>query len=85
MTSSRAETRSWRDPQSEPPTLEIQELDLVNRFIITADREVLPITNLVDGRGRPALSTDHAVLLIAGKPGRWLSVRLAAYDRRAFH
>ena len=64
---------------------EIDSLDLQNRLLTTTAGETLPITDLVDARGRPALTPDHAVLCIAGRPGRWLSVRMAPFDRRAFH
>lgn len=62
--------------------VEIREVDLVNRLILTSDDRSLPITDLFDDHGHLTRDYNSAVMCIAGRPGEWLSVKLARYDRK---
>jgi hypothetical protein len=59
----------------------ITRLDLVDRFLETDDRRILPIAHFFDARGRETPDHQAAVLCIAGSRGQWLSVKLKHFSR----
>ena len=63
--------------------IEIREVDLVNRIVLTTDDRALPITDLFNDHGHQTGDYNAAVMCIAGRPGEWLSVKLGRYDRRS--
>lgn len=63
--------------------IEIREVDLVNRIVLTSDYRSLPITDLFNDHGHETSDYNAAVMCIAGRPGEWLSVKLGRYHRSA--
>jgi hypothetical protein len=62
--------------------VEVTTIDYVERYIETADERRWPISDLFDKSGLSTRDPADAVLCLAGEPGSWISIRLAAFEKR---
>lgn len=62
--------------------LEVREIDYLKKVIVTNDDRRFPIDGLFDRAGLVTSDPASAIVCVAGKPGGWLSVRLADFDPR---
>ena len=61
----------------------IQQIDFVERVVVTSRDEVLPIVHLFDSRGHETRERAEAVIGIAGQVGRWITFQLGDYCKTA--
>ena len=61
--------------------MEIREIDYVERVVITADEQRLPITDLFDAAGLPTGEPRQAVLGVACSEEGWVFFQLQPFTR----
>ncbi|MBV8594224.1 MAG: hypothetical protein JOZ27_07995 [Caulobacteraceae bacterium] len=61
---------------------EVREIDFGARTVTTKDERRLPIVDLFDRSGLRTFDSDAAVMCLAGEPGKWISLKLAPFEKR---